>query len=49
MGTLLIAGFLLPLLAPAPVQKTANAPLPTISQLVREVRERQYQSDKVWT
>ena len=49
MGTLLIFGFLLPLLAAAPVEKTANAPLPTISQLVREVREHQYQSDKVWT
>lgn len=47
MGTLLIFGFLLPLLAAAPVEKTANAPLPTISQLVREVREHQYQSDKV--
>lgn len=46
---LLIAG-LVPLLlaaAPAPVKKAANAPLPAISQLMREVRDRQYQSDKV--
>ena len=46
---MLIAG-LIPLLlaaAPAPVQKAANAPLPPISQLVSEVRDRQYQSDKV--
>lgn len=49
LRTLLISGFPLPLLAAAPVQKTANAPLPTISQLVREVREHQYQSDRVWT
>jgi hypothetical protein len=46
---LLIAGLIPALLpaAPAPVKKPANAPLPPISELVREVRDRQYQSDKV--
>jgi hypothetical protein len=46
---LLLAG-LSPLLlaaAPTPVKKTVNAPLPPISQLVLEVRDRQYQSDTV--
>jgi hypothetical protein len=33
--------------APAPINKAANAPLPPIPQLVREVRDRQYQSDRV--
>ncbi len=33
--------------APAPVGKAAKAPLPPISQLVCEVRDRQYQSDRV--
>src|SRR5664279_2995014 len=47
LRTLLIFGFLLPLRAAAPVEKTANTPLPAISQLVREVREHQYHSDKV--
>ena len=44
---LLISGSI-PLLltaAPAPVKKAASAPLPPIPQLVREVRDRQYQSD----
>jgi hypothetical protein len=46
---LLIAGSIPLLLAatPAPVKKGANAPLPPISELVREVRDRQYKSDKV--
>lgn len=45
LRTLLISGFLLPLLAAAPVKKSANAPFPAIPELVREVRDRQYQSD----
>jgi hypothetical protein len=47
---LLAAGFLQPLRAAtstAHVQTPANAPLPAIPQLVREVREKQYQSDAV--
>ena len=46
---LLVAGLITLLTAAfaAPVKKVANLPLPPISQLVREVRDRQYQSDRV--
>jgi hypothetical protein len=46
---MLIVGSIPLLLAatPAPVKKSTNAPLPVISQLVSEMRDRQYQFDKV--
>src|ERR1035438_10273394 len=46
---LFIVGFI-PLFwaaAPAPAQRAADVPLPPISQLLPEVRDSQYQSDKV--
>jgi hypothetical protein len=44
---LCLAGFLVLLPAAAPAQHAANAPLPEIPQLMREVQEHQKQLDKV--